>query len=128
MTSRRSSPRVVGYTLALLALAVGLFLLRDRVAGFDPLDLLAGFDPFGRGRPITLTGLGRNGRIEIPVINLWQQPGFGRDNQVAARIRMGADGMFEAALVTQRALDGLTWNEVRVGESRGWVVSRFVTE
>ncbi len=127
MTRRCSPHRLVGYSLAVLAVAVGLWLLRDRTAGVDLLDDLASFDPFGRGRPVILTGVGRRGQVEVPVINLWERPGFGRDNHVAARLRMDA-GMLAAALVTQRELDGVTWNEVRVSETRGWVVSRFVRE
>ncbi len=119
MRNRPSSRRVVGYALAVIALAAGLWASRDRLAGFDPFD---------HGRPVTLTGVGRTGQVEVPVINLWGQPGFGRDNQVAARVQLPATGQVEANLVSQMQIDGLTWDELQVRDARGWVVSRFVAE
>jgi hypothetical protein len=127
MTNRRSSPHVVSYTLAAVAIVVGLWLLRGSSGpAFDLTEFFARFDP--RGRPVMLTGLDRRGQLEVPVINLWAQPGFGRDNVVAAQVRLGADGAIDARLVDEIELDGLSWKQVHVGDARGWVVSRFVAE
>jgi hypothetical protein len=80
-------------------------------------------------RPVVLlTGIGKSGRIEVPVVNLWQQPGFGRDNQVAARVALPAAGQVDARLVDTVQAAGLTWNEIQVRDARGWVISRFVRE
>lgn len=120
--------RIVGYVLAVVAVTAGIWLLRDRLASFDPIHRFARLDLFGFGRPVTLTGMDRRGRLEVPVINLWERPGFDRANQVVARVPLPTAGQLEARLMNQIEFGGLTWDEVRVGTARGWVLSRFVSE
>lgn len=127
----RLSPRIVGYSVAMLAVIAGLWLMREnplRIGGdiFGRFSLSA-LNPFDQGRPVALTGLDRGGRVEVPVINLWEHPGFVRSNQVVGRVVL-ADGIAAADLLAERQTDGLTWNEVRVGDARGWVLKRFVIE
>jgi len=85
-------------------------------------------EAFDRRPQVVLTGKDKAGWIEVPVINLWERPGFGGDNRVAARIHLPAEGQIDARLINEFELAGLTWREVAVRGSRGWVVSRFVAE
>ena len=113
------SPKTWSAFIAALVLAAGAFLFTGVWVPFEALD---------RRPRVTLTGIDTSGRTEVPVINLWEEPGFGRDNRVAARVQLPPSGEVEARLVSQMELDGLTWNELQVRNMRGWVVSRFVAE
>jgi hypothetical protein len=117
--SMKRSPKTWSAFIATLVLAAGAFIFTGVWVPFEALD---------RRPRVTLTGVDNSGRLEVPVINLWQEPGFGRDNRVAARVQMPADGQVEARLVSRTEIDGLTWDEVQVRDARGWVVSRFVAE
>jgi hypothetical protein len=123
--NNREYGRPILYALSALAIVTGLWLMRDGRGFGELFARLAALNPF-RSEAVLLTGLDRAGRIEVPIINLWEQPGFGRDNRVAARIPLPASGQVAADRVGEIELDGLTWNQVRVNDARGWVISRFV--
>ncbi len=113
------SPKTWSAFIAALVLAAGALVVTGVWVPFEALE---------RRPRVTLTGVDKAGRIEVPVINLWEDPGFGRDNRVAARVHLPAGGQVDARLVSRTEMAGLTWNEVQVHDLRGWVVSRFVAE
>jgi hypothetical protein len=78
------------------------------------------------GTPVSLSGLDAAGRLEVPVINLWRDPGFVPGNQLAGRVALPADGVVDARLVGERPIGGVRWQHVRVGDTHGWVIRRFV--
>src|SRR5688572_9997297 len=97
--------------LASAACATGLWLLRT-----EWMTLV----PFDRRPPIRLLNLSRlsgrdaAGRLEVPVINLWQRPGFGADNRVKTRVHMPETGEVEVRVIERRMVDGVAWTEIEL--------------
>ena len=127
MSTRWPVRRIVTYLFAAVAFSAGLWMLRDRMT-VDPIAQFQALDLFGFGRPVTLTGNNRSGRLDVPVVNLWERPGFDRQNRVVGRVPLPARGTLEARLTNELELDGITWDEVRVSGVQGWVVNRYVVE
>lgn len=114
-----------------LVLAAGAFVFSTIVTSPEPLTFLESLhllEPADSRPQVVLTGKDKAGHLEVPVINLWERPGFGRDNQVAARVHLPVEGEVTGRVNSEIEVAGLTWHEVEVGRARGWVIGRFVVE
>lgn len=87
---------------------------------------LSFFGPSLETRRVTLTGKNATGQIEVPVLNLWAQPGFGPEKKVQSRISLPPAGEVKARLLAREEVQGLSWYKVRVNGETGWVLARFV--
>ncbi len=117
---RRWSGRIV----ILVALLAGIIILLG-VSGYLSLH-----SPWLETRSINLTGKNASGQIEVPVLNLWAQPGFGSDNQIEARVSLLPTGEVKARLLARQEVQGLSWYKVNPStpQPEGWGLLRVDPE